>query len=163
LNQRPRAAAGIAGAIVLIAVVALAYQLRAGGGPAPLGSGEVYFSVDDGKTWFAHDAAKLPPFTHEGKQAVRAYVYDCGDGKPFVNHLERYTPQAQKVMAGLREKVAESKGAPPVMAGVQQAAVDGRELKRPGDKEWVRSNQFMAVAKITTPKCPDGKGEPVMP
>jgi hypothetical protein len=63
---------------------------------------KAYYTVDDGQTWFA-DAMppeKLPPFTLDGKEAVRAHVYQYGDrGKPFVLYLEKYTPEARNRLA----------------------------------------------------------------
>ena len=64
---------------------------------------QVFFTDDDGKTWFPDDAKRVPPFDRNGKPAVRAHVYKCG-GKTFVNHMERYTPEAKKKVEAIYAK-----------------------------------------------------------
>jgi len=109
------------------------------------------FSIDDGKTWFAASSSNVPPFDYNGKQAVRAYVFEC-NGKRFVGFLERFTPEAHKLMV-------ENKGTP-------QTRVYGREMKRPGDATWVKSGDYNGMGKVMDIKCPDGSSgtpEPVEP
>src|SRR3954470_1224558 len=153
MSKRPKLAAGIALALTTAAVVIVVFQmidLRAA--PELAGAPErAFFSVDDGKTWFVDDATQLAPFQHNGKEAVRAYVVEC-NGKKFVNHLERYTPEGKQATLRLREVV--KKGPPPgvLVAAAQQR---GRELKRPGDTTWTPGNSPAAEA-ITTLKAPPG-------
>src|SRR4051794_23591957 len=94
MNKRPRAVA-VAGVVALaVGIAAMAFQLSSGG----IGrSGEqAFYTTDDGATWFTDAADRLPPFDYKGKEAVRAYVFEC-NGKPFVNHLERWTPDRRKL------------------------------------------------------------------
>jgi hypothetical protein len=150
LNEKPRVAAAAAGVLVLAAVMFLFVQSRSGGGfgNAP----QAYYTVDDGKSWFAADASKIPPFQHEGKTAYRVKVYRCGeDGEPFVSHLERYSEADKRQL----ETPAAGAIAPPSV-----------EIKKPGQPEWIRQTpQTMeAFLEILQPKCPDGgEVEPVLP
>jgi hypothetical protein len=154
LNTRPRLASGIAAGCAAVAVllaVAHVMDLRA----APIGAAKpehAFFTVDDGKTWFVDDAAKLAPFDHNGQQAVRAYVCEC-DGKQYVNHLERYTDAGKQAMTRVRE--AAKKGPPPGML-VFAAQQKGREVKRPGDAKWVPASKTAVAGPIALPKKPDG-------
>ncbi|HEV2295217.1 MAG TPA: hypothetical protein VGR35_15295 [Tepidisphaeraceae bacterium] len=117
-----------------------------------------YFTTDDGQTWFADDINKIPPFEKDGKPAYRVYVYRAADGRQFVSHLERYTPEA-------KEKMEEAMrpgggGADPVL--MDEVMLDGIEVKKPGDKEWVKQSDPRA-AKAMELKAPDGKTEEIEP
>ena len=78
-----------------------------------------YFSTDDGKTWFADEATKLAPFRKDGKDAVRAYVFKCADGKKFIAFLERLTPEGKKKVEAIRSRGA---GAATAAAGSSAAS-----------------------------------------
>lgn len=126
---------------------------------------EAFYSTDDGKTWFVDDAEKIPPFDKDGKPAYRVYVYRCADGKPFISHLERYTPEAKKKLEEIVAKGPDADVDPGVM---EMIYMNGVEVKDPGtgDKGWVKQSNFDRAAKITTPACPDGTTdtlEPVLP
>ena len=45
----------------------------------------------------------LPPFDHDGKQAVRAFVFRCEGGKPFVAYLLRYKEGSQNQIELLKK------------------------------------------------------------
>ena len=97
LNQHPGIATGTAIGVIVLVLGYIVFGTAgrgANGGPAPVAN-RAFYSDDDGAHWFADDVTKVPPFDHNGKQAVRAKVYRC-DGKTFVNHMERYTPEAHK-------------------------------------------------------------------
>ena len=78
LNKNPKLTTGVALGVAVLAVGAMALRLsgRGAGAVAP-----AFYTVDDGATWFEDDGEKLPPFQHEGKEAVRAHVFECSDGK----------------------------------------------------------------------------------
>jgi hypothetical protein len=127
-------------------------------GERPKLAHKVFFTTDDGKTWFADEADKIPPFEKDGKPAYRVYVYRCGDGKPFVSHLERYTPEAKKL---LEEGRANNRLGDPDL--LEKIFMNGIEVKDPGtgDEEtnWVKQSDYARASKITEPRCPDGKQE----
>jgi hypothetical protein len=170
----------VGGAIVLIAlaVATIAWQLMSINRDTRNSVPNDFFTVDDGQTFFTAKASNLPPFEYQGKQAVRAAVYEC-DGKRFVAYMERFTPEARKAVMGAEvgpdptklqpkpgqspeaaARAATARGNP---AAFRDATMNGRELKRPGDKEWVRSTNRQKVAEIQNHiACPaGGKGTPV--
>ncbi len=116
-----------------------------------------FFTIDDGKTWFADDAAKVPPFTKDGKEAVRAYVFKCHDGKQFVAYLERYTPDGKQRIEQLSARSEKDKE---VVAFVADEPA-GVEVKMPGQAVWIKQSEKRATA-IMTPRCPGGGGKPTL-
>ena len=129
--------------------------------PKPAPVGKMFFTDDDGKTWFVDDATKIPPYTDaNGKEAVLVYVYKCGKtGKPFAGYMLKYTPEGQETHGASDEE--------------SQRPLDGRAtecipqtlVKKPGDANWVsRTDDPQAFSKATTPACPDGMDlYPVIP
>ena len=153
LNENPRFTTGITIGIIVLVLGFIGWQIWGGLGSSTADGGssggtKAYFSDDDGKNYFADDATKVPPFDHGGKQAVRAHVIKC-DGKTFVNHLERYTPDGKKKMEAMG-------GKPPVgdPTAVEQIRSNGMEFKRPGDKDWIRGND-PRVGEVTRWQCKD--------
>ncbi len=148
INRKPAIAAGVAAALVLVAAGIMLLSSRND-------TAKIFYTDDDGKSWFADDADRVPPFDHNGKQAYRCYVWTCDGGKTkFVSHLERFTPAAKKALEQQRArgnaKLSEGSLMADIMAGV--------EVKAPGTGEtgWVRSGDPKAVA-LTQPKCPGGQ------
>lgn len=149
LNQHPKSGTVIAGVIVVVGLAAVV--LNAGGsGPRPVSESRAYFSVDDGKTWFADAASNPSPFNKDGKTAYRVFVWRCGTSAPFVSHLFR---NAGSSIGGDRSKAASNadERTPPAMSG---ASI---EVKRPGtgDRGWVRVDSAEGAA-IVRPQSPDG-------
>jgi hypothetical protein len=144
--------AGAFGVLMIVgSAVAIFIQARDDGSTS---SGEVYFSNDDGKSFFPAPSTKLPPFERDGKPAYRAHVFECG-GKRVVGYLSRYTPEALKALE--EAKAARGTGKPP--ANVQQLATigtTGTEVKRPGDATWVRQADAVRATRIRTFRCSDG-------
>ena len=150
INKNPQQAAMIAGGGTFLALLLIFWQ--ACGGSGKPGVGKSYYSIDDGKTFFVDDSNKIPPFKHEGKDAVRAHVFKCGSNPPFVGYLEMYTPQDKKMM----EDALAGKAPPQAYTGYSGQAM----VKRPGTgpQAWIAlmpgTTQFYAqVVQIT---CPDG-------
>jgi hypothetical protein len=155
LNGKPALAGVLAVALVLAAVGTIGWQLvgtrRGAFGQAP---GQAFFTVDDGKTWFADDMKKVPPFEKDGKLAYRCFVWTCDGGKTtFVSHLQRYTADAKKSMEG-----AQAKGTVPDPATIK-IIMAGVEVKAPrnGDvpKNWLKEQDPQA-SKFTQPSCKEG-------
>jgi hypothetical protein len=150
LNERPAIGMSVIGVLVLIAIGAIIAEWMGTRQKFPSGPPDYYFTVDDGKTYFAASSNNFPPFDYNGQTAVGAYVYEC-NGKRFVGYLERYTPEARALMVAGKE--------------TPDTLRFGRELKRPGDTVWVKSGDLATETRITTVSSPDGQGtpEPVMP
>jgi len=161
LNENPRVTTGITVGIIVV-VLALILWPRgngvAGGGPGRPVSSQVFYTNDDGKTWFPDDPKKIPPFKKDDKEAVRALVYKCG-GKTFVNHMERYTPEGQKKLAAIYAKGDAAMNDPAMAEPSNEGTM---EVKSPGDKEWVKVTDPRAQA-VMKAKCPgDGSDMEVL-
>lgn len=164
LNQNPAIATGATIAVIVIAVGFIIYSQMGSSTPKP--STHAFYTVDDGATYFPDDAKKIAPFDHEGKEAVKARVYKCADGKEFVGYLERYTPDAKKKLEELRaitstkdadKQAAARKGVQ--LQGLAMAAQMGVEVKKPGDANWVPMMDFPNSSRITQIGCPSGNRE----
>jgi len=149
LNKNKMATAVAGGCLLLLGAVVI-IKGNASGIPGPLT--RAYYSDDDGKSFFADDANKVAPFDHNGKPADRAYVYQCGSGKPFVLYLERYEESTRsKLTAAMANKSSDTAAA----AAVAELRGSGIEIKKPGEKNWVSPTSPVGVDTVT-PKCPDG-------
>jgi hypothetical protein len=156
LQQKPAMALAMGAGLIVIVLSLAAIQFSGGSSGDGGRPDEAYFTTDDGQTWFADGADKLAPFTHDGKEAVRAYVFKCG-GKKFVNHLERYTAESVRKLTALNEAMRAGKGVPPV---AQLASMREVEVKKPGAAEWVSTKSAAKAAGVVRVVCPDGaKGE----
>ena len=160
LNDNPRLTTGITAGIIIVVLAFILWPSGGGGGSGPtdLSEAQVWFTNDDGKTWFADSANKVPPFDHKGKPAYRAYVYKCAGKDPFVNHMERYTPAAQKKLQALYDQKKPIHD-PIAILQIQQ---EGMEVKSPGDANWVKMSDPKSE-KVLQPKCPGGDMEVINP
>ena len=159
LNKNPGITTGATAGILILAIVFIVYQL--GGSDSPDIATEAFYTIDDGKTWFADDINKIPPFEKDGKQASRVYVYKCADGKEFVSHLERYTPEGKKAMEAATK--AGDANSPVLMEDVMMT---GLEVKEPGTdpvKGWVKQSDAVRASRIMELKCADGKNAGIVP
>jgi hypothetical protein len=164
LSGKPIRAIAVAVVLLLAGLAIIASQLRSAN--APVSRSEAFFTIDDGKTWFADDVAKLPPFNKDGKQAVRAYVFRSAKGTVFVNHLERFKPEArQAIEQASKPDPKQTTGPPKHLSAIQSAYTGGREVKRPGDEKWIGTGNFRDAGQVMTVKCPDGSTDalPVEP
>jgi hypothetical protein len=89
---------------------------------------KLFFTIDDGKTWFPADASNKAPFVHDGKQALRAHVFQCADKPPFVGYLSKFSSIANEHM-----------------------------VKKAGETRWFPHSTPNA-AGIMTIKCGEGPG-----
>ena len=151
INKKQSLVAAVACVMIAGAAVAIFIQARDDGSST---SGKVYFSNDDGKTFFPAPTTMLPPFDKDGKPAYRAHVFECG-GKRVTGYLSRYTPRALKALE--EAKAARGTGKPP--ANVRELATigtTGLEVKRPGDATWVSQADATRATRVRTFRCPDG-------
>ncbi len=151
LNQHPNVAIEPGIAVVLLAIVLAVVQIRASRHRYPSALPDVYYTVDDGKTFFAASSDNVPPFDYDGRQAVTAYVFQCGNQK-FVGYMERFSLKYHDFVV--------AHGVTP------EAEKFGRELKKPGDAKWLPSGDLRTEAKLTEVHCPNGGSdipESIMP
>jgi hypothetical protein len=136
ISKRPAVGIGIGVALVFVAAFFIYRQLA----PEQAGDSRLCFSDDDGKTWFRDDQGRVPPYDHNGKQAVRCFFFES-KGRTFVGYLQKFTES-------MRAKVAGN-----VVTSAQESA-NGTLVKRPGDSQWIRMSDPKS-AQITTPSNPD--------
>lgn len=164
INRRPAVAKALALSLLFVATALIVYQLRADAGARREPITEAFYSVDDGATYFADDVNKVSGFDHAGRPAYRAYVFRNGDGEPFVGYLERYAPE---VRAELVKRTAEAGAAAPGAAGVParaqtKALVKARQVKKPGDADWVAADDPQ-VSRVLAIRAPDGGDDDLAP
>lgn len=153
VNKNPAVMVIIA-AVIVVLVGVLAYLQFRGGTVELQQADKLFFTTDDGATFFTEDAKKEPPFDHNGKQAVRAHVFEAG-GKKFVGYMERFTADALKA----RQNIAAGQGGPADITFANQ-----KEFKRPGDKNWSRIQPGLTGAsKIKLPTGVTGEVKSVAP
>jgi hypothetical protein len=152
LNQRQSLTVALAVLMIVGAGVAIYWQWSTYDGDS--GPGKVFFSNDDGKTWFVDSGTKIPPFDKDGKPAYRAHVFEC-DGQRVVGYLSRYSPEAIKAL----EEAEKYKGTgkpPPNVAQLSAIGSTGLQVKRPGEKEWVSQMDVQRATRIRVFQCRDG-------
>jgi hypothetical protein len=157
LNKNPSITTGVTIGIIVIAIAAIVWQMMSG--RPNINNIQSFYTVDDGATWFADKAIKNPPFDHDGQQAVRCYVFKCGDkGKEFVGYMERFTSDALKKMEDAK---AHPDNSDPML--MEDLYTTGMEVKRPGNGKWVLRTNPEADRIQSEVKCPDGSTENILP
>jgi hypothetical protein len=142
LRSNSRFGYGVAVAVLITGVALLAMQWVNQFGRPAYSELKVFYSVDDGKTYFPDGEGKLPPFDHPNGLAVRAHVFNGSSG-PFVGYLERFSPEARNIITRVSEAAKTAKPGdkpPPELANVVDAQRNGRQVKRPKDANWVSIN-----------------------
>lgn len=133
--------------MVVVCVVVIGLELRGNNGAPPK---ENFFTTDDGQTWFADSASKLPPFDHDGGKAVRCYVFKGKNGE-FAGLLEKYSDDTLAQLARRDPKVP-LRDSPPVL------------VKKPGEKDWKGVAADQEAMMLMHLSGPDGTDiERVMP
>jgi hypothetical protein len=162
LNRNPKMAARVVGGVLVVLVGLAAYQVwHAFGSSTSSIANKQFFSDDDGETYFVASASNLPPFDHNGKQAVRALVFSCGDGKPFVGQLQRYTADAKAKLEKIRSGPAPTG---PRSMNAEDPEAAGLEIKKPRNATaaWVKRGD-PAYAEVSRVTCPDGTVSQLQP
>ncbi len=111
----------------------------------------MYYTSDDGKTYFADDASKVTPFDKDGKEAVRCYVFKCADGKPFVAYLERLEKTSKEKYNAARQQAKKGE----MVIDLELIQMEGMEIKKPGDAKWTKRISAEGD-RISQVNCPDG-------
>ena len=151
LKQRPSLAAAAAAVMIVGGAIAIYVQAR---DFASSGSGKAFFTTDDGKTFFVDLNTRLAPFEKDGRQAVRAHVFECG-GRRVVGYLSCYRPEALKALEEAKAARAAGKPPPNVQALAAVGTV-GLLVKRPGDPGWVSQADVGLATQVRVFRCPDG-------
>jgi hypothetical protein len=86
---------GIGIGIAMIAIAAVAIYLYVRPTSPRVNATELYYSDDDGASYYKDSVYNFPPYDHNGKTAYQVMVFDDG-GKHFIGYLVRYTPAAHK-------------------------------------------------------------------
>ena len=98
INKNPGAAAGLGITVLVVAGILVALQLRGGQSSTAnrpqAAVGKVFFTDDDGTTFYVDDVTNVPPYDHNGKKAYRAVVYMVQDAnaKRYVAYMQSYDP-----------------------------------------------------------------------
>lgn len=145
LNQNP---AIIVVAVIIVIGVAAWFTYR-NVAPAPQAGGNIYFTDDDGKTFFNGSKGDFSPMQHDGKTAYRAYVFKCADGQKFVGYMER-TPE--DIIALIQKAKASPDSITNQEKGRLMMAGQMKQMKKPGQEKWVPM-----PANGVPVACPDGK------
>jgi hypothetical protein len=150
---------GLAAVLLIYAIGMLTYQLKPEKRPNPFGA---FYTDDDGKSYFTDTIYKFPPFDHDGKTAVMAYVYSSDHGN-FVGILQRYTPDAKKKLEDAYAKVQAGQlnvSTVNSLLSSNPIRYGGTEVKLVGSDHWVPRAQMMRPDV----KAPDGSPcYPVLP
>src|SRR5579862_9768260 len=93
IKRNPHAGATVGVALLLVALIIMGLHLLRSGDVDV--SGSMYYSDDDGKTYFVDRGDRITPFDHNGRPAVGAVVYRCGGAPPFVGFLMHNTDDAR--------------------------------------------------------------------
>jgi hypothetical protein len=156
LRQKPSVGIGIAAVMIL----AMAVITAANYWPTKKADlSQSYYSDDDGQTWFADSAYRIPPFDHNGKTAMSALIFSYDNGKKqFCAYLAQYTPEAKKKMdAALAE--AQRKGDSPSSVALYRDPAfmkQGLQVKKPGaSNHWISYGDRKAN-EVFTINSPDG-------
>lgn len=126
-----------------------------------------FFTDDDGQTLFTADLMSVPPFDHNGREAVRAYVFTTDGGNTrFVAYLEKYAPQAKQAIEKFRAELLKNPSQPPSAVALEQIG-QGTLVKKPGQGNWVSVKDYASFAKVVQIQVPPEASidnlEPVLP
>ena len=157
INENPKLGFGVGAGIVVVALALTGFQLF-GGGNGVKQPKYGFYTDDDGKTFFKDDMYKVVPFDRNGKQAYRAGVFECPDGKQFVALIYRHNALGRKAMGEhLAKGASDPQGT--FLGGLE---IQGMEVKRAGApaSTW-KPNDTSIESSVTCPS--GGPAQPVTP
>jgi hypothetical protein len=143
-EKHPKAVVSLVVACICVTITTVVVQVSAGRRAITTQAPDGFFTVDDGKTFFTASANNIPPFDWNGQPAVAAHVFESS-GKRFVGYVERFNAEAHKLMVENKGNI--------------ETQISGREMKKPGDAKWVRSDDHQKIAKIVNVQSPDGSSQ----
>jgi hypothetical protein len=157
LNKNPLVAAGFTVVAIVFVILMLFYQMRSDSSvvasrPLP----RMFYTVDDGKTYFPETIDKVPPFTtSDNKTAYRAWVVKCKSGEPFVAYVEKYGDGEKKRLDGL---FGDPNKRAVAIEAVMSPQVPTTLIKKPGtgDSGWLTPRDGAKYDAVFQPTCPEG-------
>jgi hypothetical protein len=139
ISKNPGVGAAIGGVLIVVAAVVIFRHFS----PEPTADDRLYFSDDDGKTWFLDAPNHISPYDHGGKQAVRCFLFQSGSSK-FIGYIQKYSENVRaKIVSNTPCSDAELR--------------NGTLVKRPGDAQWTPLSDPRS-ADILNPKDPNNPG-----
>jgi hypothetical protein len=100
----------------------------------------VFYTDDDGQSWYVGSLFQTPPIDRNGKQTVRAVVYSCDNGnKKICAYLIRYLASDKKRIDNAVADAAKN-GKPPSSVALfyDKGIMNEMEVKQPGlGHAWV--------------------------
>jgi hypothetical protein len=150
MNKKPALTSGVVIGVIVLALAWMVYWYSPKSTVKPNVS--LYFTDDDGKTFYADAMSNLPPYQHNGKEAVLAHVYQIGSNPPFIAYLEKLTPDMQAILSTPSHPDVDSD--------------TGTLVKRPGDADWelVTDSEGREIRRdIKPPAGQTGAPMPVIP
>jgi hypothetical protein len=144
----------IAALLLVVATVQAAYFLW----PKPHQSATgVFYTDDDGQTYFMDSIYKFPSWDHNGKEANIAMVYSSDSGN-FVAYQVRYAPAAQKQLQDLYAKA--QRGECPLadvnrLMTTEQIGFAGKQVKMRGSQKWVDMTKMPRPIPVKAPNGGD--------
>ena len=132
LETSPRNLILIAALLVGIALLAAVHMFS--GGPSMPTLGRYYYSVNNGRTFFASHAIHIPPFAFHGKPAVAAGVFVNVRGLPFVAYVYKYDPTGRGMVAS---GISTVNGQRVDNGAMREQAARFCYVSKPGGKQWV--------------------------
>lgn len=135
INNKSSVTLGIVVALVLAAIGLAIYSVLPDSTPGAAHPDQIYYSVDDGATYFAGEKNALP-FEKDGKPAAIAHVYKKENGELVVAYLERLNPAAAKKLKDAGKTIA-TVDMTAQWAGMVATSM---ECKRPKEANWVSNN-----------------------
>ena len=154
LNENKKVGVGVGAALIIIAVGLVALQLYGGNASSLKGSTKAFYTDDNGKSFFKDDISKIPPFDHNGKQALRADVFRCEDNHEFVGLVYRFTDMGKKQMTNyLAQHPRDPEGT--LRTGIEMR---GMQVKKVGadEKAWAPNDEQYTERLRDSVRCPQG-------
>jgi hypothetical protein len=149
LNERPKLALAMSAGLLALAVAMGVWMYPSGPETA---TARVFYSADDGQTYFAGPITQHPPFERDGQEVVRAFVFTCGEGgQPKVRYLMKYSPEGKARLLAADAKAD----------GDYTDALDGMPpqhvlYKKPGGDRWL-TGVDVQIKDLMASDCPKGQ------
>jgi hypothetical protein len=149
VQKTKKKSAALFGAIGLI-IVAVAILFWNFAPAKKYAQNSLYFSDDGGKTWYVDANTNIPPYQHNGKEAVGAALYRTENSStPFCGYLYRFPAAVKAQLEGMD-------AAARVSAAYSSATASAMEVCKPDSNgAWARVGTA-AGNKAMTVVSPDG-------